>query len=172
MKNKDENADFGNYYLQNRGFFIRKHKTMKEYLYLIIILAAVLDLLSHFSAERFKDISTAALGLILTLAILLPLPGLYKKISGEIKFSTPEISQGEDICLAAFEEGIVQYVSDRWELEREDLEVETIGFSREEMRAEKIIISLHGKAALSDYKRIEKELSELGLGEVEVKIEI
>ena len=145
---------------------------MKEYLFLIIVLAAVLDLLLHFSNEKFKDISQGALGLILILAILLPLPGIYKKISGEIQFSSPEISEGDDICLSAFEEGIAQYLSDRWGLKREDVEVEAVGFLREEMRAEKILISLHGKAALSDYKRIEKELSELGLGEVEVKIEI
>ncbi len=145
---------------------------MKEYLLLIIVLAAVLDLLLHFSNEKFKDISQGALGLILILAILLPLPGIYKKISGELQFSSPEISEGDDICLSAFEEGIAQYLSDRWGLKREDVEVEAVGFLREEMRAEKILISLHGKAALSDYKRIEKELSELGLGEVEVKIEI
>ena len=145
---------------------------MKEYLLLIIVLAAVLDLLLHFSNEKFKDISQVALGLILILAILLPLPGIYKKISGELQFSSPEISEGDDICLSAFEEGLAQYLSDRWGLKREDVEVEAVGFLREEMRAEKILISLHGKAALSDYKRIEKELSELGLGEVEVKIEI
>ena len=145
---------------------------MKEYLFLIIVLATVLDLLLHFSNEKFKDISQGALGLILILAILLPLPGIYKKISGELQFSSPEISEGDDICLSAFEEGIAQYLSDRWGLKREDVEVEAVGFLREEMRAEKILISLHGKAALSDYKRIEKELSELGLGEVEVKLEI
>lgn len=145
---------------------------MKEYLLFIIVLAAVLDLLLHFSNEKFKDISQGALGLILILAILLPLPGIYKKISGELQFSSPEIFEGDDICLSAFEEGIAQYLTDRWGLKREDVEVEAVGFLREEMRAEKILISLHGKAALSDYKRIEKELSELGLGEVEVKIEI
>jgi hypothetical protein len=97
---------------------------------------------------------------------------VYKTVSNKIRFPTPEISLGDDICLASFEEGIARHVSQRWELKLEEIEVEAVGFSREEMRAEKIIISLHGKAALSDYKRIEKELSELELGEVEVKIEI
>ena len=112
------------------------------------------------------------MGLILTLVILALLPTVYKTVSNKIRFPTPEIYLGDDICLASFEEGIARHVSQRWELKREEIEVEAVGFSREEMRAEKIIISLHGKAALSDYKRIEKELSELELGEVEVKIEI
>jgi hypothetical protein len=145
---------------------------MKEYLYLIIVLSAVLDLLLHFSNDKFKSMTEGALGLILTLVILAHLPTVYKTVSNNIRFPTPEISLGDDICLASFEEGIARYVSQRWELKREEIEVEAVGFLREEMRAEKIIISLHGKAALSDYKRIEKELSELELGEVEVKIEI
>ena len=86
--------------------------------------------------------------------------------------SAPEISEGEDICLSAFEEGVSHYISEKWELKAEDVQVEAISFSREEMKAKKILVTLHGRAVFVDYKRMEKELSGLGIGEVEVKIEI
>ena len=145
---------------------------MKEYLLLTIAIATALDLLIYFSDERFKDISKGALGLILCLSILAPLPGIYKKISGELVLSVPETLEGEDVCLSAFEEGVSRYISEKWELKAEDVQVEAISFSREEMKAEKILVTLSRRAVFVDYKRMEKELSGLGIGEVEVKIEI
>ena len=144
---------------------------MGEYLLSIITLAIIFDVLELFSAERYKGLTRAAMSLILVMAILSPLPSLVEKIGGELEFSEIEGS-GEDIRLSAFGEGIREYISSEFDLDSDEVAVEIVGFDKEEMKCEKILITLSGRAALADYKRVERLIDELGLGEAEVKIEI
>lgn len=145
---------------------------MGGYLLSVITLAILLDILEHFSAEKYKGLTRAAMSLILVMAILSPLPTLVEKMRGELDFSEMEESMGEDIRLTAFTEGIAEYIAFEFELSRDEIAVEAIGFDPKGMRAEKILITLSGKAALANYKRVEGEINQLGLGEAEVKIEI
>lgn len=144
---------------------------MGEYLLSIITLAIVFDILELFSAERYKGLTRAAMSLILVMAILSPLPSLIDRIGGELDFTEAEGS-GEDIRLSAFGEGIREYISSEFDLDAEEVLVEIVGFDGEEMRCEKILITLSGRAALADYKRVERLIDGLGLGDAEVKIEI
>ena len=144
---------------------------MGEYLLSIITLAIIFDGLELFSAERYKGLTRAAMSLILVMAILSPLPSLVEKIEGDIDFSEIEGS-GEDIRLSAFGDGIREYISSEFDLDSDEVAVEIVGFDKEEMKCEKILITLSGRAALADYKRVERLIDELGLGEAEVKIEI
>jgi hypothetical protein len=144
---------------------------MGEYLLSIITLAIIFDVLELFSAERYKGLTRAAMSLILVMAILSPLPSLVEKIGGELDFSEIEGS-GEDIRLSAFGDGIREYISSEFDLDSDEVAVEIVGFDKEEMKCEKILITLSGRAALADYKRVERLIDELGLGEAEVKIEI
>lgn len=144
---------------------------MGEYLLSIITLAIIFDVLELFSAERYKGLTRAAMSLILVMAILSPLPSLVEKIGGELDFSEIEGS-GEDIRLSAFAEGVREYISSEFNLDSDEVAVEIVGFDQEEMKCEKILITLSGRAALADYKRVERLIDELGLGEAEVKIEI
>ena len=144
---------------------------MGEYLLSIITLAIIFDVLELFSAERYKGLTRAAMSLILVMAILSPLPSLVEKIWGELDFSEIEGS-GEDIRLSAFGEGVREYISSEFDLDSDEVAVEIVGFDKEEMKCEKILITLSGRAALADYKRVERLIDELGLGEAEVKIEI
>lgn len=144
---------------------------MGEYLLSIITLAIIFDVLELFSAERYKGLTRAAMSLILVMAILSPLPSLVEKIGGELEFSEIEGS-GEDIRLSAFGDGIREYISSEFDLDSDEVAVEIVGFDKEEMKCEKILITLSGRAALADYKRVERLIDELGLGEAEVKIEI
>jgi hypothetical protein len=144
---------------------------MGEYLLSIITLAIIFDVLELFSAERYKGLTRAAMSLILVMAILSPLPSLVEKIEGDIDFSEIEGS-GEDIRLSAFGDGIREYISSEFDLDSDEVAVEIVGFDKEEMKCEKILITLSGRAALADYKRVERLIDELGLGEAEVKIEI
>lgn len=144
---------------------------MGEYLLSIITLAIVFDILELFSAERYKGLTRAAMSLILVMAILSPLPSLIDRIGGELDFTEIEGS-GEDIRLSAFGEGIREYISSEFDLDAEEVLVEIVGFDSEEMRCEKILITLSGRAALADYKRVERLIDGLGLGDAEVKIEI
>ena len=144
---------------------------MGEYLLSTITLAIIFDILELFSAERYKGLTRAAMSLILVMAILSPLPSLVEKIGGELDFSEIEGS-GEDIRLSAFGDGIREYISSEFDLDSDEVAVEIVGFDKEEMKCEKILITLSGRAALADYKRVERLIDELGLGEAEVKIEI
>ena len=144
---------------------------MGEYLLSIITLAIIFDVLELFSAERYKGLTRAAMSLILVMAIISPLPSLVEKIGGELDFSEIEGS-GEDIRLSAFGDGIREYISSEFDLDSDEVAVEIVGFDKEEMKCEKILITLSGRAALADYKRVERLIDELGLGEAEVKIEI
>ncbi len=145
---------------------------MGGYLLSVITLAILLDFLELFSAERYKGLTRAAMSLILVMAILSPLPALVEKMRGELDFSEMEEFVGEDIRLTSFTEGIAEYIALEFDLSRDDIAVETVGFDPVEMRAERILITLSGKAAFADYKRVESEIDQLGLGEAEVKIEI
>ncbi len=145
---------------------------MKEYLMGAVVLIFAVDMLGILAHEKYKEITEAALGVVLTLALILPLPKLVSEIGNKIRFPEIESTEGEDIYLLSFEEGIAEFVVGKFGVPREEIEVEAIGFSQGGMRAEKIVITLHGTAALADYKKIGREVEELSLGEVEVKIEI
>ena len=145
---------------------------MGEYLLSITTLAISFDLLEIMSAERYKALTRAAVSLILIMAIITPLPSLIGKIQGDLDFSMGDSIEGEDIRLASFEEGIAGYIASEFDLLREEVEVEAINFNSNVMKAEKILITLTGRAVLANYKSIEKAVNQLGLGVAEVKIEI
>ena len=145
---------------------------MGEYLLSITTLAISFDLLEIMAAERYKALTRAAVSLILIMAIITPLPSLIGKIQGDLDFSMGDSIEGEDIRLVSFEEGIRGYIASEFDLLREEVEVEAINFNSNGMNAEKILITLTGRAVLANYKSIEKAVNQLGLGVAEVKIEI
>ena len=67
--------------------------------------------------------------------------------------------KSDDAIELAFEDGVAAYISDRYGVERECIKVMADGFSLEKLQAERIYVTLSGKAALLDYKRIEKCLT-------------
>ena len=145
---------------------------MGEYLSSVTMLAIILDLLEALSAERYKTLTRAAVSIILVITIITPIPSLMGKFRGELDFSLDDSIESEDIRLASFEEGVARYIASEFNLAREDVEVEAIKFSPTEMKAEKILIILSGKAVTANYKKIERDVGQLGIGEAEVKIEI
>ena len=145
---------------------------MEKYILSITVLAVALDLLEFIAADRYKALTKAAVGVILVMAIITPLPALIEKMQEDLDFSEVGDREGEDIRLSAFEEGIAQYVSQEFGLAREDVSVEAEGFDSDNMKAEKILITLTGSAITANYKKIIATTNALGLGEAEVKIEI
>ena len=145
---------------------------MGRYIFSIIALAIIFDISEMISADRYRTLTRAGVSLLLVMAIVTPLPGLINEIKGGLDFSDLENSVDGDIRYEAFVLGLREYISSEFDLSREDVAVEAIGFSEVDMRAEKILITLSGKAALANYKRIESSIDQLGLGEAEVKIEI
>ena len=145
---------------------------MKEYLFSVVISAVVLDAVCLIANEKYKKITEVAISVILVLSIILPLPGLIEKIGESIKLEEAVDGEESEFYKLSFEDGIRQYISEKFSLSPANIEVEAVGFSVDEMRAERILITLKGTASLVYNKRIKKAVDELGLGEAEVKIEI
>lgn len=145
---------------------------MGKYLLSITVLAVALDLIEFVSADRYKALTKACVGIILVMAIITPLPALIEKMQEDLDFSEIGDMQAEDIRISAFEDGIAQYISESFGLSRECVSVEAEGFNSDDMKAEKILITLTGSAVAANYKKIESVVNGLGLGEAEVKIEI
>ena len=145
---------------------------MGKYLLSITVLAVALDLIEFVSADRYKALTKACVGIILVMAMITPLPALIEKMQEDLDFSEIGDMQAEDIRISAFEDGIAQYISESFGLSRECVSVEAEGFNSDDMKAEKILITLTGSAVASNYKKIESVVNGLGLGKAEVKIEI
>ena len=145
---------------------------MREYLFAVAGLAVVLDFLALISNEKYKKITEAALSIILTLAVVLPLPGLIKDFGELINIEENGGEVSSELYQLSFEDGIREYLADKFALSKNDIEVEAIGFLPERMTAERILITLRGSAVLADNKRIRSAVNDLEIGEAEVKIEI
>lgn len=148
---------------------------MKYYLFDLFILALIFGLLISLSPERYKRVATAALCLVLATHLLSPLGALIGDI-GNIK--PPEFSEEEqegsyiEAAKSAFEEGVRAYLSAEFSIGREYIEVEAVSFDFSSMTAKKILVTLKGRGAILDTKKVKARLEEQSLGEVEVKIEI
>ena len=145
---------------------------MREYLFAVAGLAVVLDFLALISNEKCKKITEAALSIILILAVVLPLPGLIKDFGEFINIEENGEEVSSELYQLSFEDGIREYLADKFALSKNDIEVEAVGFLPEKMTAERILITLRGSAVLADNKRIRSAVNDLEIGEAEVKIEI
>ena len=149
---------------------------MSEYALAVFGICLVVGIcltVSHGSGKA----QSLALGIITLWVILSPLGDMAEHFDpnswGE-SFDIPEYNSGEiDIVIEdAFADGICSAVSDKFSLDREDVRVRLYGFDKTEMRAEKIMIILSGRAAFSDYKAVEKYINSMEVGECNVEIEI
>lgn len=128
---------------------------------------------------RFKSATNLGAGVLLICAIMLPLVDIirdfdidnsFEKMLEDIEYSGMTDSAIE----LAFEDGIAEYVSDRWGVDRDSIIVNVDGFDMESLSAERIYVTLGGKGVLVDYKRIEEALTEEFTrgGECEVSLNI
>ena len=82
------------------------------------------------------------------------------------------LGEVDAVAEEAFAEGIARAVASKFSLPEEDIRVTVQGFDFSSMSAERIRIFLSGRAALADYKQIEKYINEQQMGECECEIEI
>ena len=148
---------------------------MKNYLFDIFILSLAFGIAVTLSPERYKKVITATLGVLLAASLLSPLSSLFGAIES---IAPPEISDGEEegdyikVAKSAFEKGVRSFISSEFSVSEDCVEVEAVGFDFSSLRAEKILVTLTGRAALADTKKIKSRLEGENLGLVEVKIEI
>lgn len=151
---------------------------MKEYMISIFAASATLSLLSRLSySSRLDGVRKFAFGILLFSVASSPfINGISNLLSGGVDEVLPpsDFSQEEadEIYEEAFCLGVKNAVCERFELKTGEVRVLSVNFSKEEWRAERIRVILSGKAALSDYREIEKYINNMGIGECEAEIEI
>ena len=151
---------------------------LKAYFANAIYLSAFIALTVGVSHPRMKKSTEFGAGVLLICIILLPLVDIIKDIDVKIDvrdyLENIETEAADDVLELAFEEGIREYISDEYRLDWELIIVMVDGFDLECMRAERIYITLSGKATLADYKGIEKEVGKefTKSGECEVSVKL
>ena len=150
---------------------------MSEYAVGVFLISALVGMLSHLSYGGRSDISKLALSVLMLYVVVAPLATMAKDMDFknifEVDYNEGIITDGyEGIAEDAFAKGIESAVADKFSLSEDNIRVRVVGFDFENMRAEKIQVILSGRAALADYKSIEKYLNGLNVGVCECEIEI
>lgn len=147
---------------------------MKSYLFDLFVLSLIFGLLLHISPERYKKTVSSALCLILMTGLLSPMSSLIREIES---IEPPEFDETEgegaytEVARSAFEDGVRSLLSSEFSVDPELIEVEAVGFDFSAMTAERLIVTLKGRATLLDTKKVKARLEGESLGAVEVKLE-
>ena len=155
---------------------------MGEYLGAVVVMSAILGLISYISypTGSEKTVKFAASVLLLYTA-LTPILGFAAKITSSDTSGIFDGIHNENIeideeyikvATAAFKDGIYELLDSEFYVDKESAEVFVFGFDFRSMRAERIKILLFGNGAVADFRRIEKYITESGLGECEVNVRI
>ena len=155
---------------------------MAEYLGAVVVMSATLGIISYVSYPQGseKTVKFAASVLLLYTAITPLLSFVIRISNGEISgivpspdYSDSEMSdEDKEVAESAFKEGISKLLLSKYGIKAENAEIYVIGFDFQKMRADKIKITLSGSGAISDFRGIESYITESGLGDCEVNLEI
>lgn len=150
---------------------------MSGYFYSIVAVALLVSVLLFVAYRESEVAMRFAFGVIVTAALLLPLADILPSV--DIDGIIEDIKSGFDMeplytekTEEAIESGIARAVCDKFSLSEGCVSVSLYGFDFDNMRAERIRVTLVGTAIFSDLEKIEKYVTELGLGECEAAVEI
>lgn len=146
---------------------------MSEYLVTIFAASAISAISAFvFFSKRQEKVAAAAFGIILVSAIISPLLSIYRVIGEEDFYKTEQKDEDafSEVVEESFCDGIESAVADKYSLSEEDISAEVFGFSKDSMSAEKIVITLRGKASFTDLVSIRHFIEENNLGKCEVLI--
>lgn len=144
------------------------------YLYVIAVMAAVaFASFASYDEERARQ-SRFALGIILLASLVSPLVSVVRGI-GSIDFTYT----GEDYSAISVEKtveeafvcGISLAIGEKFGIKEEDLSVEALGFDSERVRAESLLVTLSGRAAVKNYREIESYVESLGVGKCILEVQ-
>ena len=141
----------------------------------VSLIGVILLSLTH---QRVRGVTSFGVRAVMICAILLPLvdiirdfdaDSLLNEVLGDIDYTV-----GDSAIELAFEDGVADYVAQSYGVARECVTVMVDGFDIGSLSAERIYVTLYGRAALIDYKRVEKEVRETFApsGECEVSISL
>lgn len=151
---------------------------LKAYFGDVMYLSVFIALAVGISHPRLKRSISFGAGVLIICVILLPLVDIIKdidiKIDAEDYLENIETNLSDDALEMAFEEGIREYISGEYKVDKDLITVMADDFDLECMRAERIYITLVGRAAMLDYKMIEsvveKEFTKEGECEVSLRL--
>ena len=156
-------------------------RILGEYLISVIVISALVALATYFSygSSESRTVKTA-MSIIVLYTVSVPIVSMVGELS-DISFDS--VVDIEDIgsidgteyaetAEQALCDGICTAIAERYGLDREEITARVRGFDFSEMRAERITVTLSGSAALADHRGIAEYITESGLGECEVKLEI
>ena len=135
---------------------------LREYFICVMLLVTLISVTLGAAHPRQRYATVFAAGVILICAIMLPIVDIIKGYDRNFNIdeylSLTDGYQSTDMVETAFEEGIKLYIAEVWRVDAGDIAVMVDGFDLSSLRAERIYVTLGGKAALLDYKSIEDEL--------------
>lgn len=152
---------------------------LREYFSEIIILMTFAAILLGIAHPKLKGATSYSIGVLMICVILLPLVDIIRDFDTKSMFDSIntdlEYDITDDMIEASFEEGISEYIAQKYGVDKSCVSVMADGFDMERLRAERIYVTLSGRAVFLDYKKIEDEVrSEFTNGgecEVSLKIE-
>ena len=150
---------------------------LKEYIQTVISVAIIVSVALSLSHPKLRGAAGFGAGILIICIIMLPLVDIINNFSiedGWDGFLDDYIYENmtDDAIELAFECGIEEYISEKYAIDRDLINVNADGFNLENMRCERVYVTLRGKAALADYKKIQTEIEQeftVG-GECEVSV--
>ena len=154
---------------------------MSEYIISVMAASAIVALggLASYGGNT-ERISRAAMAVVLLYTVTLPIFSVTGNISDLISADffeglRVEYDQSDTLfyenTAQAFCEGVGRFVCDGCDLDSADVSVRVTGLDLESMRAEKITVTLCGRAVSADARLIAEAVESAGLGECEVMID-
>ena len=148
---------------------------MREYLFSLFGMCALLGALSliHYNKDGKEK---SASRILFAAALILPLFNAFQSFDGALpslpSYEGSDSGEYIEVARVAFEEGVARLVCESFSLSCDEVRVESTGFSFADMCAEKITITLSGRAALADRGAIRRLVERHELGECEVRISV
>lgn len=137
---------------------------LKEYFVGAIALSLLIALTTGIAHPRLRSAVSFGGGVLLTCGILLPIVDILRDFDADKTFDgifdSIDFDATDSAIELAFEDGVAEYIADSYSVSRECISVRADGFDIGSLTAERIYVTLSGKGALLDYKRIEKEVGE------------
>ena len=147
-----------------------------SFVYIAAVLFAVaFSSFVSYDSEKMRA-SRCALGIILLAALVAPLTSLIGEFEnltyGDFpSYDSSAEEQFRDQSIgSAFVRGVELAVAERFSFSEDEVEVECFGFALEEARAEKIHVTLSGRAAFADIRAVRDYVENSRLGECEVTV--
>lgn len=136
---------------------------VKEYFSGVMILAIFVALSLGVAHPRLRSAVSLGAGVVLICAILLPLIDIIKGY--EVNFDMDEYmnsigaDSNYDVIETAFEDGVRQYIVEKYGVPGDSVTVTCDGFRLERVRAERIYVTLRGEGVTLDCKRLEEQIA-------------